>query len=194
MRRRSPRRRIFRTLLLAATLAGMAAPTALEAQRRDQMGRMQRLSPEAREMLEARIRARFAETVKTQLGLTDAEMVEVSEAFRSFEERRREIAAEERDLRQSLRPLLQPRGSAEQLGEEEARRILGRLAELRIEEAELFGVEQETLLRTLTPAQLLRLYQLREALGNRIRMLRGGGPPGGPGGRPGGPGGLPPMR
>jgi hypothetical protein len=65
------------------------------------------------------------------------------------------------------------------------------VAELRLQEATLFREEQEALLAVLTPVQLLRLQDLRQELGQRIRALRGGrdgdfdrrrGPaPGGPG-------------
>jgi hypothetical protein len=63
-----------------------------------------------------------------------------------------------------------------------------RMAELRLQEAELFRAEQEALLEVLTPTQVLGLQALRQELGQRIRALRGG--PGGDerGRRPGGPG------
>jgi hypothetical protein len=59
--------------------------------------------------------------------------------------------------------------------------------ELRREEAELFREEQEALLDVLTPIQVLRLQELRQDLGQRIRALGGGR-----GGRPGS--GVSPSR
>lgn len=162
-------------------LATLAGPTPAEAQRRDRMGPGQRENMEqAREVLEARLRVFFANAVRTRLDLSDAEMDRVQETLRAFEEERRSLAREEAELRRSLGPALGD--GREELSEAEAREALDRLAALREAEAGIFRREQEALLDVLTPGEVIRLYQLREALVNRLRNVRMRGPhgPGGP--------------
>lgn len=178
----SGRTRILRVVALLGVMAAAAWPGAAEGQRRGQGDSLQRdqLIEEARAVIEARLRAFFGESVKRRLALSDAEMEAVREALGTFDTERRALAREEREIRRSLGPALG--GTAETLSDAEARRILERMVELRVEEARLFRREQEALLQTLSPVQLVQLYQLRGALENRIRQLRGEGP-----GRPGPP-------
>lgn len=192
MRRRSGTRRSHParlTFLFLVLLAVPLWPTAVEAQRRGQRdpGQQEELMGQTREVLEARLRSFFGRAVKTRLDLSDAEMEEVQAIFRTFAAERQELAREEQVLRRSLGPAL--RETREDLSEAEAREVLNHLVALRVREAQIFRQEQEALLEILTPTEVVRLYQLREAFANRIMQMRGRGPgrPGG-GGPPGGPG------
>jgi Spy/CpxP family protein refolding chaperone len=164
-------------LLLAAALL----PWDAAAQRRGGGNRAQ---------LEERVRAEMARVTRERLGLDEAEAQELSEVMQSFESRRRELFAEEQATRLRVEAVLRGGGS----DQDEARDVITRMWELRGEEVELFREEQEALLDVLTPVQLLRLQELRQDFGRRIRALGGGrggrgGAPGGGGsaGRPGGP-------
>lgn len=171
------RRRALLAALVAATLAW---PAALEAQQRGpQLRRAQ-----DREQLEQRIRAQMGRMMQERLGLEEEQAEDLAGVVQDFDGRRRELFSLEQATRRRVEALLRE-GSADQ---DEAAELLERMAQLRLQEAELFRDEQEALLDVLTPAQVLGLQALRQELGQRIRALRGG--PGGDerGRRPAGPG------
>jgi Spy/CpxP family protein refolding chaperone len=136
-----------------------------------------------RAQLEERVRAQMGRLMRERLGLDEAEAERLSEVVRGFDGRRRELFAEEQAARRRVEAVLRDGGD----DEDEARELITSMWELRREEAELFREEQEALLDVLTPLQVLRLQELRQDLGQRIRALGGGR-----GGRPGlAPGGSP---
>jgi len=157
--------------------------------------------PQNREELEQRIRAQMGRMMRERLGLDAETASALADVVQGFDGRRRELFQQEQATRRRVEALLLDGGD----DQSEARALMDRMSELRLQEAELFAAEQEALLDVLTPVQVLQLQQLREDLGQRIRALRGGrggnGPPGregqrGPGPGPGafrdGPGGPPP--
>jgi len=131
--------------------------------------------------LERRIRARFGEMVRQRLDLDDEQALRLSETVQSFQEERSTLFREEQALRRRVEAVLLE-GDPDA---EEARELVARMQDLRLEEASLFQREQQALLEFLTPVQLLRFHALREQMGQRIRQLRGGP---GPGRGPAGPG------
>jgi len=139
-----------------------------------------------REQLEQRIRAQMGRMMQERLGLDEEQAATLATVVQDFEGRRRELFGLEQATRRRVEALLLEGGDAEA----EARELMDRMAELRLQEAELFATEQEALLAVLTPVQVLQLQELREDLGRRIRALRGGrgGPGDGRDGRPRGPG------
>ena len=168
------------TLLTAFVAATLAWPAVLEAQQVDpQLRRGQ-----DREQLEQRIRAQMGRMMRDRLGLEEEQAEELAGVVQDFDGRRRELFSLEQATRRRVEALLRD-GSDDP---DEAAELMERMAELRLQEAELFRAEQEALLEVLTPTQVLGLQALRQELGQRIRALRGG--PGGDerGRRPGGPG------
>lgn len=164
--------RAIRWGLMVAVLACGAG--GLQGQQRDRR-------PGERGEMEQRVRERFGELVREELGLSQDELHDVDDIVQSFQEQRRLLAVRQIRLRQALV------GPAVRDSEPDARDLLREMAALRVEEARLFGAEMDALLVPLTPVQLLRFYQLREDLVERVRRLRGGGPPRrGPPGPPGG--------
>ena len=128
----------------------------------------QRPGPQpSRVEMEERIRERFGELVRRELGLTAGQLEDVQGLEESFQEQRRALVRRETRLRQRLRPRA---GSA--TTEEEARRLLTEMAAVRAEEARLFRAEMDALLRSLSPEQVLRFYRLRDDLMQRVRRLR----------------------
>jgi Spy/CpxP family protein refolding chaperone len=106
--------------------------------------------------------------MRERLGLDDAEAERLSEVVRGFDDRRRELFTQEQEARRRVETVLRDGG------DDEARGLITRMWELRQEEARLFREEQEALLDVLTPIQVLRLQELRQDLGQRIRALGGG--------------------
>jgi Spy/CpxP family protein refolding chaperone len=115
--------------------------------------------------------------MQERLGLSAEEAARLSEVVQQFDGRRRELASREQDVRRRAAEVTRSGGDASG-----ARQVLQQQADLRMEEAQLFGEEQRALLEVLTPAQVLQLQDLRQDLGRRIRALRGprGDSPDGP--------------
>jgi len=112
----------------------------------------------------------MARVTRERLGLDQDEARRLAEVMQSFETRRRELFGQERATRLRVEALVRDGGT----DQDEARELVTRMWELRAEEADLFREEQEALLDVLTPLQLLRLQELREDFGRRIRALGGG--------------------
>ena len=148
---------MIRRVLMASALALTMLPPPLQAQR---PGRPDRAE------LEQRIRERFGELVRRELGLGAEQLEELERVVRSFEQQRRELARREGALRRRLR------GDATRGDPDGARALLQEIAGVRQDEARLFSDELEALLRTLSPEQALRFYRLREELMERVRRLR----------------------
>ena len=159
-----------RSWRIALTIALLAAPAGAHAQGRNG-------PPPERAEMERRVRARFGEMVRAELGLTADQLTRVDEVVASFQERREGLVQRQMALRRRL-----DRGGAAP-GDEEATTLLREMAAVREEEARLFRAEMDGLRAVLTPAQTLRFYEMRDQLMDRVRRLRQDGPPRGPAGR-----------
>jgi Spy/CpxP family protein refolding chaperone len=149
-----------------ASLAWALLPVGTAAQQRGAAGR----GTVDRARLEERVRAEMGRLTRERLGLDEEESARLSDVMQSFETRRRELFRQEQETRMRVETLLRASGG----DENEARAVITRMWELRAEEAELFREEQEALLDVLTPVQMLRLQELRQELGERIRAIGGG--------------------
>ena len=177
--------RLAKSGIVLSVLLSLPVVVPLEAQRRPPMGRREQ-GPD-RVQLERRVRARMAEMIREQLGLSEEEEARLNETVQGFEEQRQQMGRQEQALRRRVEALMLEGGQ----DQAEAAELLERMSALRIQEAALFQEEHEALLEVLTPVQVLRLVNLREQLGQRIRRLRGqlgrgGGGRGGGDVRPGG--------
>jgi hypothetical protein len=132
--------------------------------------------------IEQRIRQRFGEQVRRELDLTEEQVTAVQQVEASFQEQRRALVTRETALRRQLRR------DDDARTEEQARALLQEMAAVRADEARLFRAEMDALLGTLSADQVLRFYELRDDLLERVRRLRQGsndgrgrdGPRGGP--------------
>ncbi|MGQ0640654.1 MAG: hypothetical protein ACT4P6_07770 [Gemmatimonadaceae bacterium] len=136
-----------------------------------------------REALRRRFQERFGAVVKQRLQLNDSQVVRLGETNRRFEEQRRLLLQQERDVRMSLRDEL----LAEQQGRGNQQRVstlLERAIAVQKQRVDLLETEQRELARFLNPTQRAKLLgmqdQLRRNAGDiRRRAEAGGGPPGG---------------
>jgi Spy/CpxP family protein refolding chaperone len=154
-----------RWLPVAFLIAAVTAPGSADAQQRRRGD-----TPPDRAQIEQRIRAQMGRMMQERLGLSQDEAARLSEVVQGFDARRGELVRREQETRRQVDEITRAGGS-----DSEARALLERQSELRMEEARLFGEEQQALLGVLSPAQVLELQDLRQDIGRRIRALRGGG-------------------
>jgi hypothetical protein len=151
--------------LVAVTGLLVVSPLSMsEAQRGDRGDRPNRAQ------LEQRFRQRLANLLKTQLGLTDDEMRQLSEVNQRFEVQRRDVQRREMMTRRGLRDEVLKRDSAN------AGRIEQLMADqfkLDRERIDLTEAEQRELSRFLTPVQRARYLGVQEQLRREMDQLRG---------------------
>ena len=165
--RKSVRRRGL--LLVGALIAGLLVTAPVDAQRGGD-GRRGEGRPD-RAALEQRMRAQMARMMSEQLGLTEDQAERLSEVAQRFAERRRELGKSAQATRGRVDALMLE-GAEDNV---QAQELLNRMRELHALEDALAQEEQEALLELITPIQILKMQTLREALGRRIRSLRGSG-------------------
>lgn len=124
-----------------------------------------------REEVAQRFRERFGAVVKERLQLNDSQVVRLGEANRRFENQRRLLLDQERDVRMSLRDELM----AEQQGRGNQERIatlLERAIRVQRQRVELLESEQSELARFLNPAQRAKLLGMQEQLRRNAGEMR----------------------
>jgi len=178
--------------ILAAVLVTVPGPLLAQRRGRNPL----RGQGRGRIEMEQRVRATFERRLFADLGLTSRERSSVQGVMETFRQQRIDFALRERRTRERVQDLQVRRADGKEIPEAEVRDALEAIAQLRQEEAQLFRDEQNALLQTLRPDQVLFFLQARDALTDRIRRLRRGGgqdggmmPRGGPppgGFRPGG--------
>ncbi len=178
--------------ILAAVLVTVPGPLLAQRRGRNPL----RGQGRGRIEMEQRVRATFERRLFADLGLTSGERSRVQGVMETFRQQRIDFALRERRTRERVQDLQARRADGKEIPEAEVRDALEAIAQLRQEEAQLFRDEQNALLQTLRPDQVLFFLQARGAFADRIRRLRRGGgqdggmmPRGGPppgGFRPGG--------
>jgi hypothetical protein len=170
---------VIRCLLLLALAMPFAAGN-LPAQDTPRAG--QPLAGEARprrQKLEAQLRQRMWRITQNRVGLTDAQMNQLAQTSRPFDQRRRQLAADEREARVTLRRELL---AGQNPNQERVATSLDRVLDLQRRRAQLMNDEQRALAAFMTPVQRARYAALQEALRRRAATLRGqrAGPSAGP--------------
>ncbi len=155
-------RNLFSTLALAGVL--LLVPSLSSAQVTPPPGgQRQRLE------LERRLQQGFGRALQNQLGLDQTQLQGVQGVMQSFQEERQALNRAQASLRYRLRdPALTD------MAEEEAMSLVREMVELQERELDLYKREQAELLKLMSPLQLLRLYRLRDDLGQRVQELRQG--------------------
>ena len=120
--------------------------------------------------LETRVRQRMAALVKERLALTDDQMRQLAVVNASYETRRRDLIARERESRSAIREELAKGKGADQTRVQAALDSLFRLQRERIDIAEQ---EQRDLAKFMQPAQRAGYLALQEQLRRRVEEMRG---------------------
>jgi len=143
-------------------------------------------APLNRARLEQQIRQRMGQRVRNQLGLSDDQMKKLQETNRRFDERRRVLVDQERDVRMSLRDemIRTDSGRQSQVGT-----LLDRMTKVQRQRVDLLEQEQTELAKFLTPMQRAKYYGMTERLHQQVQQMRQQQM----GGRAGRAGQLPPM-
>lgn len=123
---------------------------------------------EQREHLRAELMHRFLDRASRELDLSEEQRQKLVQEFRGIHERRRGLVSEQAQLRRELHEL----ASRDAVTDEEARRLLGRAAQLKAREAELWRQEQEQIGHVLTPRQQLRFLIMQERFAQRVHEMR----------------------
>ncbi|MGQ0764920.1 MAG: hypothetical protein ACT4OZ_04550 [Gemmatimonadota bacterium] len=148
---------------LVVTVASILAARSLDAQRPREPG----LGPQ-RAQLEQRFRNRLRDVMQRRLELTDGQLDRLGGVNQRFEARRRELIAEERQVRLVMRRQLAPGTTADQ---DEIARLLERALRVQRERIDLIEAEQRELATFLTPLQRARYFGLQEQLRRQIDEL-----------------------
>lgn len=168
----------MRTVKLGLLMVGLAlAPLAEGAAQRgdrqgDRGGMRQGGGRMNRGEMEQRFRQRLSNLLRTQLGLNDEQMRQLSEVNQRFDTQRRDMLRREMMTRRSLREEVLKHDSAnagriEQLLTEQFR--------IERERIDLTEAEQRELARFLTPMQRARYLGVQEQIRREMESIRGRG-------------------
>jgi hypothetical protein len=119
-------------------------------------------------LLRRRIEDRFAQRVKEDLGLDEAQASKLRDVARAWAAKRRGYEAEERSLKRALAEQMRPGIAA---NTDSVSRLTQRLLDLRVTYAESYRSEYREL-GFLTPVQRAQFVALRERVLDSVRRMR----------------------
>lgn len=122
-----------------------------------------------REALEQRVRERMAQVVKQRVGVTDAQMEKIGATNRKFEEQRRMLVEQERDIRMGVREEVL---AGEKADQERVARLLDQMVKVQRERLSLLEQEQRDLASFLTPVQRAKYMAVQDQVRNRMDEMR----------------------
>jgi len=122
-----------------------------------------------RQQLEARLRQRLWSITKNRVGFSDEQMTKLAQTSRGFDQRRRQLAADERQQRQLLRREILAGSAADQ---SQVATALDRVLQIQRERIDLQIQEQRAFAEFMTPVQRARYAALQEQLRRRAEKLR----------------------
>lgn len=163
------------SMALAALLLVLGAVAAVPLEAQDRGARAAERSPQ-RDSLEARVRARMAQVLRTQVGLNDEQIRRLQGVNRQFETQRRSLFEQERRTRIELRAAMEIGDTTQhaRIGS-----LLDRTVALQRQRIDLIEAEQKELATFLTPLQRARLYGMEEQVRRRTEEMREGRSSGG---------------
>jgi hypothetical protein len=136
--------------------------------------------PAERAQLERQLRQRVGRAVQARLQLSDAQMARLQKTNQSFEDRRRALVAEERQIRAGIAEQFAAGDRADQAA---VAKLIDSAIGIQRARHDLVGQEQRELASFLTPVQRARYLDLQERLRRRVEELRRGQRRGGAEGR-----------
>jgi hypothetical protein len=163
-------RRAALLVALAFPLFGADAHAQVAARRRERIAGIQQPARQpARQQLEARLRQGLWRVTKQRVGLDDAQMSRLTQTSQRFEARRRALAVDERQQRQTLRAEILAGNGANQDRVAEA---LDRLLALQRQRVDLQIEEQHEFSAFMTPLQRAKYAALQEQVRRRVENLK----------------------
>ena len=156
------RARSFVSLAFALALGSAAGGSTADAQRAvpDNQRRAQ---------LEQAVRQRLARMLKERVGLSDEQLEQVAAVNRRFEERRRMLVEQERDVRIGLRQEVMREDEADQ---ERVSRLLEQAIQVQQTRLRLLEEEHRALAEFLTPVQRAKYMAVQEQIHRAIEEMR----------------------
>jgi len=152
------------TMVCAATLGAQG-----QGARRQQRAAAADSIPPARANLEQLVRQRMAQVIKQRLGATDDQMVRIQATNQKFDEQRRLLLEQERDVRMALRDeMLHPDPAREGRVAE----LLDRVIKTQRQRVDIQEQEQKELSNYLTPLQRAKYFALEQQIRQRVTQLR----------------------
>ena len=167
-------RRVALPILLVAAFAGTieaqgaVRPRAARPGRRLEQQLPPGAPPERQLQLQQQVRRMFWRAAKTRIGFTDEQMTRLEATSRRFDQRRRELAQEERKERVALRQEVQAEGSGDQTA---IAASLDRLLQLQRQRIDLQADEMKELSAFTTPLQRAKFFALQEQVRRRVQEL-----------------------
>jgi hypothetical protein len=110
-----------------------------------------------------------AERIQQELNLTPDQMQRLRATVGTYANRRRELQARQRTLREALGGQLRPGIAAMP---DSVARLTDDLADIRVRYAESFRAEQREMAKYLDPVQRAKITLLRDRLANRAQEFR----------------------
>jgi hypothetical protein len=157
-----------------AALILVAGSTTLVAQGRGLRPRQQPggdSAAPARATLEQQVRQRIAIVTKQRLEASDDQMAKLEATNRKYDEKRRLIVDQERDIRMSLRDeMLRP----DPARQEQVAALLDRVIKAQRQRVEIGEQEQKELAGFLTPMQRAKYFALEQQVRQRMQQMRNG--------------------
>jgi protein CpxP len=163
------RRKLIAVLVFAgaATLSAQTPAAARRQARQAQVPDSAR--PNNRANLEQLVRERMAQVTKQRLGATDEQMVKLQASNRKFDDMRRTLVEQERDVGMSLRDEMLRPDSARQ-GQVAA--LLDRVIKTQHQRVDIQEQEQKELANFLTPLQRAKYFALEQQIRQRVTQMR----------------------
>jgi protein CpxP len=164
------------------TLLMFACPAVLSAQGRGPRSPQPQQAPQGpppagdstrpnRANLEQQVRERIAKVTKEQLGATDQQMAKLQETNKKYDEKRRIVVDQERDIRMSLRDEMLRPDSARQA---QVAALLDRVIKTQRQRVDIMEQEQKELAGFLTPLQRAKYFALEQQIRQRVNQMRQG--------------------
>jgi chromosome segregation ATPase len=119
--------------------------------------------------LRQRIEERFAARVQEQLGLTNDQTAKLRATSQKYGARRRDLRAQEQDLREALSAQLRPGVAANQ---DSVAKLTDAIIDLRLSSAQAARDEMKEMSKYLNPVQRGRLLVMRERFYHRVKEAR----------------------
>lgn len=157
--------------LTAVLMVAFAATLSAQGQgaRRQQRAAAADSVPPTRANLEQLVRQRMAQVTRQRLGATHDQMVKLQATNRKFDEKRRILVDQERDVRMALRDEMLRPDSARQGRIAE---LLDRVIKTQRQRVDIQEQEQQELAGFLTPLQRAKYFALEQQIRQRVTQLR----------------------